>query len=115
MIAWTLFLWISRLRNVLGNDELTSNGRAIRIGVVVIFVVLALAAAASVLRRLPANVGSKVINFFLLWTFGYWLIRGIGILMDGDYSVGFKAVHTVLMGVSITLSALTARQLLLRR
>jgi len=110
LIAWTVFLWLSRLRNVLNNDELSSGGRAIRVGVVVIFVGLGLAAALAVRRRQP-----RLLVGFLAWTVGYWLIRGIGILIDGDYSVGFKAVHTVLMVVSLTLSALTARQLGLRR
>lgn len=115
LIGWTLFLWVSRLRNVLNNDELSSGGRTIRVAVVVIFVTLALAGAAAVRRKLPAGVRSKVLGLFVAWTFGYWLIRGIGILIDGDYSVGFKAVHTVLMAISLTLSALTARQLRLRR
>jgi len=110
LIAWTVFLWLSRLRNVLNNDELSSGGRAIRVGVVVIFVGLGLAAALAVRRRQP-----RLLVGFLAWTVGYWLIRGIGILIDGDYSVGFKAVHTALMVVSLTLSALTARQLGLRR
>jgi hypothetical protein len=110
VIAWTLFLWVSRLRNVLNNDELSSGGRAVRVAVVVIFVALAAMAAVAVRRKQP-----KLIVLFLGWTVGYWLIRGIGILIDGDYSVGFKAVHTVLMTISLTLSALAARQLRLRR
>lgn len=113
LIGWTLFLWLSRLRNVVSNDELTSSGRAIRIGVVVIFVVLAGLTAVAVrqLRKAPTSAGwqSKMIGLFVAWTAGYWLIRGIGILIDGDYSVGFKAVHTVLMAVSLTLAFLTAR------
>ncbi len=106
LIAWTLFLWLSRLRNVLSNDELSNGGRGIRVAVVVIFVVLASIATWAVLRKRP-----KVLAVFLVWTVGYWLVRGVGILIDGDYSLGFKAVHTVLMGISLTLSALTARQL----
>lgn len=118
LIGWTLFLWLSRLRNVVNNDELTRSGRSIRIGVVVIFVGLAGLTAVAV-RQLRAaqrdpglgNVGwqGKMIGLFLAWTAGYWLIRGIGILIDGDYSIGFKAVHTVLMAVSLTLAFLTAR------
>ena len=110
LIGWTLFLWVSRLRNVLNNDELSSGGRAIRVAVVVIFVALATMAAVAVRRKQP-----NLILLFLGWTVGYWLIRGVGILIDGDYSVGFKAVHTVLMTISLTLSVLTARQLRLRR
>ena len=118
LIGWTLFLWLSRLRNVVNNDELTSSGRAIRIGVVVIFVVLAGLTAVAVRQRRAGQTGSglgsrgwqgKVVGLFVTWTAGYWLIRGIGILIDGDYSIGFKTVHTVLMAVSLTLAFLTAR------
>ena len=115
LIAWTLFLWLSRLRNVLNNDELTSAGRTVRVLVVVIFVALAIAAAAAVRRMVAENVAARVLGVFVVWTVGYWLVRGIGILIDGEYSVGFKAVHTVLMVVSLTLSVLTARQLRLGR
>jgi hypothetical protein len=118
LIGWTLFLWLSRLRNVVNNDELTSSGRAIRIGVVVIFVVFAGLTAVAV-RQMRAAQGrpgrgnsawqSKTIGLFIAWTAGYWLIRGVGILIDGDYSIGFKTVHTVLMAVSLTLAFLTAR------
>lgn len=110
LIAWTIFLWISRLRNVVNNDELSSSGRTIRVLVVVVFVTLAVASAVAVRRR-----WAKVVAVFVGWTVAYWLIRGIGILIDGDYSAGFKVVHTVLMAVSLTLSVLTARQLAPRR
>ena len=110
LIGWTVFQWLSRLRNVMNDDELSSLGRAIRVGVVVIFVALAAAAAVAIRRKHP-----KVLVAFLAWTVGYWLIRGIGILIDGEYSVGFKAIHTVLMAISLPLSFLAARQLRLRR
>ncbi len=98
LTSWTVFLWLSRLRNVLGDDDLTSTGRAWRIGVVVVFVVLAIVAAAGMIRRtmVPLLV-------LIVWTVSYWLVRGIGILV-GDWSVGFKAVHTALMVVSLGLA-----------
>lgn len=110
LIGWTCFLWLSRLRNVLNNDDLSSGGRAIRVGVVVVFVALAVSAAVAVRAKRP-----KLVVLFLAWTVVYWLVRGIGILIDGEYSVGFKLVHTVLMAISLALSALTARQMQLRR
>lgn len=110
LITWTIFLWISRLRNVVNNDELSSSGRTIRVLVVVVFVALAVASAFAVRRAWP-----RVVAVFVGWTVLYWLIRGIGILIDGDYSIGFKVVHTLLMAVSLTLSALTARRLAPRR
>lgn len=94
LIAWTLFLWASRLRNVLDNDELSGWGTTWRVSVVVVFVALALLA----LRR-PSR--DRVLPVLVGWTIGYWLVRGGGILIDGDYSVSFKVIHTVLMAVSI--------------
>ena len=37
VIGWTFFLWLSRLRNVVTNDEFSSSARSIRIGIVVGF------------------------------------------------------------------------------
>lgn len=98
LVSWTVFLWLSRLRNILGDDDLTSTGRAWRIGVVVVFVLLAIVAAAGLIRRtvVPLMV-------LIVWTVSYWLVRGTGILL-GDWSVSFKVVHTVLMVVSLGLA-----------
>lgn len=93
LVGWTVFLWISRLRNVLADDDLTAFGTAWRIGVVVVFVVLAVFAA-----------GGRLVGVLIAWTVGYWLVRGGGILLDDDHDAGFKAIHTVLMVVSIGLA-----------
>ncbi len=97
-VGWTVFLWISRVRNVLSNEELTTSGRGVRLAVVVIFVGLAIGAFVG-LRRSRGEV------LIALWGFTivYWLIRGTGILID-DYSLGFKAIHSVLAVVSIGLA-----------
>ena len=89
LVGWTLFLWSSRLRNVLGNDDLDGWGVTWRVAVVVVFVVLALAAATG-----------RGVGVLVWWTVGYWLVRGGGILLD-DHDAGFKAIHTALMVVSI--------------
>ena len=44
LVGWSWFLWISRLRNVFNDDDLDSWGTAWRVGVVVLFTVLALIA-----------------------------------------------------------------------
>lgn len=93
LIAWTLFLWVSRTRNVVSNEELSTWGITWRLGVVVVFVVLALLA----LRR---STRDPFLPVLVWWTIGYWLIRGGGILLD-DHDAAFKVVHTVLMVVSI--------------
>ena len=89
LVGWTCFLWVSRLRNVVGNDELSDAGVAWRVGVVVVFVALAALAVAG--RAVPVLVW---------WTVGFWVVRGGGIILD-DHDLGFTVVHTVLMAVSI--------------
>ncbi|MEM9465382.1 MAG: hypothetical protein AAGA90_08400 [Actinomycetota bacterium] len=89
LVGWTVFLWVSRLRNVLGNDELDDLGIAWRVAVVVVFVLLTAAAA-----------GGRAIAVLVWWTIGYWLVRGGGILLD-DHDAAFTAIHTALMAVSI--------------
>ncbi len=97
MVGWTLLLWISRLRNVLGNDELSAWGMSWRVGVVVVFVALALLAATS-----------RLVGLFVGWTMGSWVVRGGGLLI-GDYRAGFKAIHAVLMVASIGLAMWVCR------
>jgi len=99
LVGWTVFLWLSRLRNVLADDDLSTTGRLVRVLVVVVFVSLAGLAAVGMVRK-------QVIPLVVLtiWTICYWLVRGTGILI-GDWSIGFKAVHTALMVTSLGLSA----------
>lgn len=101
LVGWTIFLWSSRLRNVLGNDELTASGRWVRVMIVIVFVAMAVAV---ILGRGRSWFG-LALSVLCAWTIGYWLVRGSGILI-GDYTAGFKAVHTVLMVVSIGLAGL---------
>ena len=92
LVGWTVFLWVSRLRNVLGNDELSDAGVAWRVAVVVVFVALAALVA--------VEAGPWAIPLLVWWTVGFWLVRGGGILLD-DHDLGFTLVHTALMVVSI--------------
>lgn len=96
-------MWASRIRNVLADDELTTGGTAWRLGVAGVFVLGGLLLATATWRhdhRLGA-IGWSLASFTVVW----WLIRGIGILLDSNHDAGFKTVHTVLMLVSLTLAA----------
>ena len=42
LVGWTLFLWISRIRNVLGDDDLDGFGVAWRVGAAAVFLVLSM-------------------------------------------------------------------------
>ena len=93
LVVWTVFLWVSRLRNVFSDDDLTAFGTAWRVGVVVVFVALAVLATTG-----------RLVGVLIAWTIGFWLVRGGGILLDGDHDAGFKVIHTALMAVSIGLA-----------
>ena len=105
LVAWTVFLWLSRLRNVLADDDLSATGRNLRVGVVVVFVLLAVAAAAGLWFGRP-----KAMIVLIFWTVLYWFVRGTGILV-GEWSVGFKFVHTALWLVSFAAAGLAASAL----
>lgn len=101
LVGWTLFVWISRSRNVVNDDDLSTGGTTWRLGAALLFVVLALAVL--LVRRLrPARL-TAVLAVLVAWTTAWWLIRGIGILLD-EHAVGFKVVHSILMIVSIGLA-----------
>ncbi|MEM7094114.1 MAG: hypothetical protein AAF567_14000 [Actinomycetota bacterium] len=88
---------------MLADDDLTTGGRSIRVVIVALFVLGAVASAIGLRRSDTRPLGA-----FVVWTLGYWLVRGTGILI-GDWSVGFKVVHTVLWLVSAVLAVLAWR------
>lgn len=101
LVGWSLFLWISRLRNVVINDDLDSWDVAWRIGVVVLFAALALTALRGERRDTPWR--AQALAILVWWTVGFWLVRGGGIILD-DHDAAFTAIHTVLMAISIGLA-----------
>jgi hypothetical protein len=101
LVGWTLFVWVTRIRNIIGDDELAGGERAWRLGAAVLFVVFALALL--VVRSFAADRTTVVLAPFVVFSVGYWLVRGTGILI-ADHDVGFKVVHTVLMVISIVLA-----------
>lgn len=104
LVGWTLLLWASRLRNVLGNDELSNTGTAWRVGVVVLFVVLALVVADAWRRSHDRRRRITAVRVLGGWTIGFWIVRGGGIILD-DHDLAFTLVHSVLMAVSIAVAA----------
>ncbi len=98
LVGWTLFLWASRLRLVLDNDDLNTWGTTWRIGVVVLFSALGAVAGYGLLRR--RSWVRNVMAVLVWWTIGFWLVRGTGIIID-DHELGFTVIHTILMTVSI--------------
>ena len=101
-LVWTLFVWVGRIRDIVSDDDLSGGAMAWRLGAAVLFIVLAVAVL--VARRLRAAPATAILGALVVWTVGWWSVRGIGILVDGNHAAGFKVVHTVLMIVSIGLA-----------
>lgn len=111
-MVWTFFVWTSRIRNVFTDDGLDAVDRTWRTAVAVVFIGFAVAMGIELWRshRSGLSVGAaRVLAVFASWTVAFWVVRGAGILLDGNHDAGFKAIHTVLAVFSIGLAALALR------
>ena len=109
LVGWTIFLWVSRLRNVVRDDDLSGAGVAWRVAVVVVFV--ALAGAVIVAMRTGRPPLRETVTALVGWTVAFWVVRGTGILLD-DHDTSFKVVHTVLIVVWIGVAVWAGRAVL---
>jgi hypothetical protein len=105
LVIWTLFVWTSRIRNVWADEDLTTGGQILRTGYSVVFLTGGLFAAWVLWSRRGSALRSSDrvgLAVFFAWSVVFWLIRGIGIIVD-DHDAGFTAIHTVLMVISLGL------------
>ena len=93
---WTLFVWATRIRIILGQD-----GSKTAVIVPVVLTVLAVAALVDRRRWLPA---------LLVATVGVWAVR-LPFVLVHHHSAAFKLVHATLAVVSLALSWATWRAL----
>jgi hypothetical protein len=104
LLAWTLFVWVGRVRNIVADDDLAGWGRVGRLALAVSFVVLGVATLVALVRR---SVRGRLLDALVLvlasWTTLVWVVRGAGIVY-ADHDFAFKAVHVVLAVVSIAVS-----------
>lgn len=122
-------MWIGRVRNIVGDDGLDGFGRTFRLAMAVSFIVLGavLLAACGVGRqnrnwreaahrapdgwRVGAGVpewGLKVARLLVGLTAIVWVVQGVGIGLDPNHEVGFKAVHTFLAVGSLVVAGTAA-------
>jgi hypothetical protein len=104
--VWTLFVWLTRVRNAVGDDELSSAGKAGTLVLCATFVVLAVLVLESIVRRTDRR--QPLVALLALWTTVVWVVRSVQIATDGR-SAGFVAVHLGLGVVSIVLGAVAVR------
>ena len=113
LLVWTVFVWGSRLRNVWAAGDISTNGQVLRTVFALVFLTLACAAAWRLWVGRGQPLGDwtqRLLVALVVWTVGFWLVRGIGIIID-DHTVGFTVVHTVLMVISIGLAVVGSRAL----
>lgn len=113
LVVWTLLVWSSRIRNIWTDDDLTAGGQVLRTLIAVVFLAFAgaLARALWVGRGQGLSGGDRVLlGTFVIWSVGFWLVRGIGIIVD-DHTTGFTLIHTALMIASIGIALLAGSAL----
>jgi hypothetical protein len=103
--AWTLFVWVTRINNVLSADEMGTAGKVLTVLLSLSLIGLAGAAVWSVWTgRAP-----RVIAVAAGWTIAVWVVRVPTIITLTGVTVGFKVVHTVLAIVSVVLAVILWR------
>lgn len=108
---WTLFVWVTRIGNILRDDELSAAGKAAGLVVTVLFCALGALALAGWWRwRHQALTPGQTdaLRWAALTGAAYWVVRLV-LIAVGDHSGAFIAVHAVLAGVSIGLALWVAR------
>lgn len=127
--AVSIATWVGRIRNIVGDEDLTGFGRSFRLGLAVSFVLMGAAVLVACWSgrrnrnwresahraddgwRAGAGVpewGRTVATLLVGWTTAVWLVQGIGILVDPHHDAGFKAVHTFLMVGSLVVAGFGA-------
>ncbi len=105
LIAWTIVVWVGRVRNVLADDGLATIDRSWRLlvaGVFLGFAGISIAVMAGWLKRHPVG-STRLVATFCLWTAAFWAVRWFGMVF-GDHDARFKLVHSALALVSVVLA-----------
>ena len=86
------------------NDQLNGAEVAWRLVAAAIFLTL----ASVVLFHMMRGANSRRwLQLLVIWSVGFWIIRGGGILFDSQRTLGFKTVHTLLMFGTFALAAIS--------
>lgn len=107
LVVWTLLVWTTRIRNIWGDDGLTTGEQLGRTALALSFTGLAVLVAVAVARR--ARWLRRAVEGLAAWTTLVWAVRAVGIAAGG-HSVGFVVVHLVLAVVSVGLAGLAVRE-----
>lgn len=108
VVLWSLFVWATRIDNIVADEGLDGAARAWRLGLALSFVVPALLTALLWWRRPGGRAAVGSVTVLAVWTIVVWIVRGAGIAL-GDHAAAFVAVHLVLAAVSIALAVMVLR------
>lgn len=108
LVAWTFFVWTTRIGNIWRDDALDAGDKIGRTGLAASFTVLALAVAVSLWRR-SASATRVTVGLLAGWSVAVWVVRDVRIVA-ADHELGFTVVHLVLGAVSVALAALAWRE-----
>lgn len=97
---WTVYVWVTRIVNVLSADEMSAPGKVLTVVLSLSLIALAGAAVWSAwTARAP-----RIIAIFAGWTVAVWVVRLPTILTLSGVDVPFKVVHSVLAVISVGLA-----------
>ena len=106
LVAWTLFVWLTRVRNALGDDDLSTAGKAGALVLSASFVVLAGLVLDATVRH--GDRRAALVALLGLWTVVVWPVRVVQIAA-ANHGAGFVVVHVALGVLSIALAAVAVR------
>ena len=116
LVAWTIFVWIGRIRNAFSDATLSTGEQRGALALALSFVVPAVVIGGALVLagRSHGRPGAEsVVRFGVwalgLWSIGVWLIKAIDIAFLSEQDGAFIVVHTVLAVVSIIISVVAIR------
>jgi len=101
LAGWTLFVWATRIRNALGDDDLSGGGLAIALFTSIGFTALGIAVLVAAWQRRHLTLAVRVLAGVSIV---YWPVRVVQIAL-ADHDLAFVLVHAALGVVSVVLSA----------
>ncbi|MGB3411536.1 MAG: hypothetical protein WBA45_10085 [Microthrixaceae bacterium] len=116
-LGWTIFVWgIVRVRNILGDDALSTSSRNQSLLLSATFwvpaVILAVAVGVSLVKKSPLASWVRIGLMGLAgWSVLVWIFRAVDIALTSDRGAAFIAVHVVLGLISIALAVLVVGEL----
>ncbi len=108
LVAWTLGIWGSRIRNIVVDDEPELAARVVSLLVALVLIGSALLLAFGLIRS--AHWTRSALLVLAVLGVLRFSVRGPFILLDDQWDTGFKIVHTILWTVTVALSLFAWRE-----